>query len=94
MLIMREFQCQDCKATKEDLVDSTNPITTDCPKCGSFNLVPCLGIPTGSSIPTVTIPTYPGCKRRKAGYQHKYVNRPATKTQVGVGGGVSKGEEK
>jgi putative FmdB family regulatory protein len=38
---------------------------------------------------TTIIPTYPGSGKHKAGYVHKHVNRPATKTQVGYGGGVS-----
>lgn len=40
---------------------------------------------------TTITPTYPGSKKLKAGYQHKFINRPATKTQVGVGGGITKG---
>jgi len=30
------------------------------------------------------VPTYPGAKRRKAGYVHQYVNRPAEKVSVSV----------
>lgn len=41
---------------------------------------------------TTIVPTYPGSQKHKAGYVHRHVNRPATKTQVGVGGGVTKGD--
>ena len=94
MFIMREFICEQCSHTESILIDNHEPVTSHfCPLCGG-RLEPCLGVPgNGStSIPTTTIPTYPGCARRKAGYQHKFVNRPAEKTQVGYGGGVTKGE--
>lgn len=48
--------------------------------CGSTELDLQLG---GKSFSTI-IPTYPGAKRRKAGYQHLYVNRPAEKVSVSV----------
>lgn len=90
MLKMREFQCEDCGTIREDLVESHED-HLPCLNCAG-KMVPCLGVPGGgsTSIPTATVPDYPGAHRRKAGYQHKYVNRPAEKTQVGYGGGVSK----
>lgn len=33
---------------------------------------------------SVIVPDYPGAQRRKAGYVHKYVNRPAERTTVSV----------
>jgi hypothetical protein len=32
----------------------------------------------------VIVPDYPGAHRRKAGYVHKYVNRPAERATVSV----------
>lgn len=94
MLKMREFQCTQCGHCESDLIETNATLPSRfCPKCEA-RMELCLGVPgSGStSIPTATIPDYPGSRRRKAGYQHKYVNRPAEKTQVGYGGGVSKGE--
>ena len=38
---------------------------------------------------TAIVPTYPGSKFAKAGSQHLKDNRPATKLQIGPGGGQS-----
>jgi hypothetical protein len=57
-----------------------------CEKCGK-PMTREMGAPhTFTSI----IPTYPGSAKFKAGYVHKFGNRPATKTQIGYGGSVSK----
>ena len=42
------------------------------------------------NIFTTIVPTHTDSQRLKAGYVHKFGNRPATKTQVGYGGSVSK----
>lgn len=89
MLILRDFHCPQCKTTLEDLV-----LDAYCPPCPACQtpMERILGESTGPGILTTIIPTYPGSQRRKAGYQHKHINRPATKTQIGPGGSVSKRE--
>lgn len=79
MAKLQEYICGDCGAGFEYL----HMAPTDravCPACNSSSLELCLGGHTFSTI----VPVYPGAHRRKAGYVHKYVNRPAEKTYVSV----------
>jgi len=57
-----------------------------CEKCGE-SMTRDMGAPHTF---THIIPTYPGSQRFKAGHVHKFNKRPATKTQIGYGGSVSK----
>jgi len=73
-----------CGHQTEDLVHDAEEEVI-CPKCDKV-------MERQDSFPNIfshIIPTYPGSQRLKAGYQHKYVDRAATKTQVGAGGSVS-----
>jgi len=83
-----DYQCPDCGAVRENvLVENENEVV-EC-DCGATMT---RQHPAPNMLEKI-IPTYPGSERRKAGYAHKYVNRPATKTQVGVGGGITKGDD-
>ena len=86
MYKMLEFQCRECHAIKEQLVDPQDPL--DCfavCDCGG-PMDRCLSSPR---VFSTIIAMYPGSKKHKAGYQHKFGNQPATKTQIGYGGSVS-----
>lgn len=74
-----------CGYTSEELVKNAEE-EVRCPECN------CLmeKQDSAANIFTTIIPTYPGSSRHKAGHIHQHVNRPATKTQVGYGGSVSK----
>lgn len=81
-LTMHDFEC-GCGHTEEQLVQPDEEVR--CPECGA-TMRRCIG---KTHIFTTIVATYPGSKRHKAGYEHQYVNQPATKTQIGYGGSVS-----
>lgn len=89
-MILYDYTCPNCGFEQENLVNSTDKDDVLCEQCSERML---RQTPATHDLVSI-IPTYPGSKRRKAGYQHKFVNRPATKTQVGYGGGISQGEPK
>lgn len=79
-----DYTCPNCEhEVKNELAKCDEEV--HCPECDTImvkdNCAP--------HMFTKIIPTYPGSQRHKAGYVHKFGNRPATKTQVGYGGGVS-----
>jgi hypothetical protein len=92
-----DYKCPKCGMVKENvMVTAEEEDMTFCGDCSAEdpeNPVLMEKLIGGTVSFTKTIPTYPGSQRRKAGYQHKYVNGPATKTQVGVGGGITKGDD-
>jgi hypothetical protein len=63
------------------------PDTLPCPVCGESAKPVLLGMP---SVFTTIIPSYPGSKRLKAGYQLSHGNHSATKTSSGIGGILQK----
>lgn len=83
MFVLFDYSCE-CGNTEEHLTDGTENIR--CTLCGML-MERVLGAP---HIFTTIVPTTRTSKRLKAGYVHKFANKPATKTQVGYGGGVSK----
>jgi predicted nucleic acid-binding Zn ribbon protein len=83
-----DYQCPACGAVRENVLVEDMDEEVPC-ECGTA-MTRLMATP---HMLEKIIPTYPGSERRKAGYAHKYVNRPATKTQVGVGGGVTKGDD-
>lgn len=86
MLVVYDYQCPKCGQLKENhLVDTNEDEEVRCDDC---DVVMDKHQPAPST-PSVTVPTYPGSQRHKAGYVHKFGNRPATKTQIGPGGSVS-----
>lgn len=77
-----DFICSDCDAKNELLLErEEQPI---CPTCGSKNME----ISLGGNLFSTIVPSYPGCKKHKAGYMHQYKNRPAEKISVQVKGNV------
>ena len=87
-LKLYDYTCPHCNITTEALIDTKEPEQVLCEKCKNQMI---RQMPAPKEFHAI-IPTYPGSKRHKAGYQHKFVNRPATKTQIGYGGGISQGE--
>jgi len=90
-LLVFDFTCRKCGAEHPNvLIDTDKDPTPQCSKC---HIDLSVNMPLTKQFSTI-VPTYPGAKAKKAGYQHLHVNRPATKTQVGYGGGVTKGDDK
>lgn len=85
-----DYECPHCKRTRNNVLVATINERIECTWCST----PMTRLMCAPHTFTTITPTYPGSQRHKAGYIHKHVNRPATKTQVGVGGGITKGEEK
>lgn len=55
----------------------------DCPECQKKAKQIILAVP---ALLTTIIPSYPGCKKAKAGYQHSHGDIGSTKIQSGPGG--------
>lgn len=83
MLKVFDFRCNNCKEEFEDLVDISIPGGVECALCGSKDTQQIL-----SPVATLTaiIPSYPGCKRMRAGYVHSHGDKVADKAgrQVSV----------
>jgi putative FmdB family regulatory protein len=79
-----DYICPDCEAEKLNEIAKPDE-EISCDECGA---VMERQHPAPHMLTNI-IPTYPGSQKHKAGYVHKHVNRPATKTQVGYGGSVS-----
>ena len=75
-----DFECDACGLTYEDLVKSDE--LSPCPTCKKPNKHLMPATHTFTTIVATTLTS----KKFKAGYQHQYVNRPATKIQVGASG--------
>ena len=76
MLKHFDFECSACQHTFDDYVEGVEGMPESCPSCGSsFSFKK---IPSAPTLLTEIIPSYPGSKRLKAGYQHTH-NRPAEK---------------
>lgn len=81
-----DFTCPDCGHTVEQInTIAEAEAGVKCPECDAV-MERAVGAPHTF---TTIIPMYPGSKQHKAGYVHQFGNRPAEKTQVGYGGGVS-----
>ena len=76
---LNDYSCNGCEELFEYLVYNSEDIPS-CPKCKSKDLQ----IGPGGILFKKIVPTYTGSAKLKAGYQHKYVNRPAEKTSVSV----------
>lgn len=86
MLKAYSLECE-CGAVADELLEQEEVFL--CPTCGK----PMTRLISAPRQFSTIIPCYPGAKRRKAGYQHLYTNQPATRIQVGYGGGISRGEK-
>lgn len=80
-----DFGCAACNFILYNQTVSENDIIP-CPIC---EVAMQRQMPAPQTLTTI-VPTYPGSAKYKAGYVHKYGNRPAEKTQIGYGGSVSK----
>jgi hypothetical protein len=95
-MLLRDYECPKCGHTFEDLTPTKTEIEVAyrvdekygvvcCEKCGTeakqiFN-------GSCAKVCEQIIPTYPGCKRKKAGYTHtSHADQEATKIQSGWGG--------
>lgn len=76
---MQDYRCRECGHRFEYLHQTTEDIEV-CPQCGSNEADLQLG---GHQLTTI-IPSYPGCKKVKAGYVHTHGDRPAEKISVTV----------
>ena len=79
MPMLNGYQCCVC-ASSFEFLRMTDAEALACPNCGSTDNELQLG---GRTFPRI-VPMYPGAKRRKAGYVHQYVNRPAEGFSVSV----------
>lgn len=74
-----DYYCEDCQQTYEFMHHPVDEPAV-CPACGSKAAT---AVPGGRLL-GVIVPTYPGCKRVKAGYVHTHGDRPAEKISVSV----------
>lgn len=83
-----DFECQTCSQVFADLVQGVEGLPDECPACGASEGF-CKQISAPALMSTI-VPSYPGAKRLKAGYQHTH-NRAAQKkdrqvSMAGTGG--------
>jgi len=95
-MILRDFECPHCgkqfeelDASKAEVEAAKNsdwkPCVVCCPDCGTT----ATAIFNGKSATWCEnmVPTYPGCKKQKAGYVHtSHADQAATRIQSGPGG--------
>ena len=78
---LNDFWCPVCNFTGELLLSKGEiPL---CPECQNELKT----LPARPHVLTEIIPSYPGCKKQKAGYVHTHGDHEATKIQSGYGGG-------
>jgi len=77
---LNDYECTRCNTVYEYLLHGEDK-TPICPKCASTEHR--LEFVGGHQFKTI-IPTYPGAKKRKAGYVHNYTNKPAEKAYISV----------
>lgn len=80
---MYDFRCNTCNLEFDEIV-LCNVNTIDCPVCGTLTAERIFI--TAPKLLTNIIPSYPGCKKHKAGYVHTHADRNATKISSGYGG--------
>jgi len=79
---LHDFECECGHVTEEVVSFKTKKI--DCPECGAKMSRVFL---KAATVCTAMVPTYPGCKKSKAGYTHtSHADQDATKIQSGYGG--------
>jgi putative FmdB family regulatory protein len=79
-----DYRCSCCSHLEQDVIAKLDEVVS-CPACGE----PMARLACAPHVLTTIVPTYPGSQRHKAGHVHKFQNQPATRTQVGYGGGQS-----
>lgn len=79
MAMLRDYTCRGCGAQFEyTSMGADDPAV--CPSCGSSEVTPHVG---GNLFHTI-VPSYNGSQKQKAGFVHKFANRPAEKVSVSV----------
>jgi putative FmdB family regulatory protein len=82
-MVLMDFHCGGCDTVFEEMA----PIFTkvfDCPVCGGASTRVFM---KAAKVCTEIIPTYPGCKKQKAGYVHtSHADHDATRVQSGYKG--------
>jgi DNA-directed RNA polymerase subunit RPC12/RpoP len=81
---MYDFECPACGHRFEDIAKLDENVT--CPSCTESWLCSDHHLMPATKTFTTIVATSRTSKRYKAGYSHKYVNRPAEKIQVGASG--------
>lgn len=84
---LNDYTCNKCGTRFEYMCENAEDAPT-CPSCDAHEVEVCIG---ASKLLTHIIPTYPGCKRMKAGYVHSHGDRPAEKVSVSVPATISSG---
>jgi putative FmdB family regulatory protein len=79
MPLLRDYACNACGNHYEFMHHPTDTPAV-CPHCASQDATGVMG----GHLVTKFVPTYPGCKRVKAGYVHSHGDRPAEKISVSV----------
>ena len=72
-----DYKCTFCDAVEESLMPSGTE-AIKCAQCGSRATRVFLVCPKQL---TTIVPSYPGCKKQKAGYVHSHGDKPKTKVQ-------------
>lgn len=80
-----DFECPKCPHKFDDLIKPGEP-NPPCPTCKGPTEI----VVSAHRLFTTIVPDYPGAKKLKAGYQHKYVNRPREKIGVSVPSKIGK----
>jgi hypothetical protein len=83
-MLVFDYQCPKCDRRDENVLVDGAESAVICP-CGA----PMTRLDSAPHVFSVIVPTYPGSDRLKAGGVHKAQRQPATKTQIGYGGGQS-----
>jgi hypothetical protein len=84
-MLVFDYQCPGCDRPEENVLVEHADDDVVCPTCGAVMT----RLAAAPKIFSTIIPTYPGSDRLKAGGVHKAQRQPATKTQIGYGGGQS-----
>jgi hypothetical protein len=96
-MILKDFECHLCGHIFEELAPSDAEMklherlgggwkATECPNCHEFDVRTIFNRSSAAVLDNI-VPTYPGCKKKKAGYVHTgHADHDATKIQSGYGG--------
>lgn len=83
-MLVFDYKCPCCAYLQENVLVDHDEVVS-CEACQT----PMERLISAPHSFSAIVPTYPGSKFAKAGYQHLRDNRPATKLQIGPGGGQS-----
>ena len=78
-----DYECKQGHLFEHRCGSNERPEVLACKECGEDSKQVILGCP---SLLTNIVPSYPGCKKVKAGYVHSHGDKSATKVSVGGAG--------